>query len=453
MPSFRSLPSVDQVLRSLKHLDVAPQKLIANEVRSVLSERREALRSGGVVSEVPIEKTVEDRVRALLRPSLRAVINASGVILHTNLGRAPLAHFSPIPGYSNLEYDVAAGKRGKRDAHTAGLLEVLLGRPAIVVNNNAAAVYLVLSELAAGHEVVVSRGELIEIGDGFRIPEIMARSGACLREVGTTNRTRIEDYKQAINERTRLILRVHPSNFRVTGFTGRPDLKELVELGGAQGVPVYEDLGSGCLVDLRLHGIDEPVVADTLGAGANLVSFSCDKLLGGPQSGIIAGDLELVQRVRGNPMYRAFRVDKLIIEALEITLRNLLTENWRVIPTLRMIFAESGKLRERAERIVRRLEDLDAKVRESQSAIGGGSTPDQTLPTWVIELRVPNPTAFERRLRLGQVPVIARIERDKVILDMRTVADEEEEVLAAAVQIAGRSVTNQTATLVGQPRS
>jgi L-seryl-tRNA(Ser) seleniumtransferase len=452
MASPRTLPSVDQVLRNLKHLDFAPQKLIANEVRSVLSERREALRSASTVSEVPIEKAVEDRVGALFRPSLRAVINASGVILHTNLGRAPLAEFRPIRRYSNLEYDVEAGKRGKRDAHTAGLLELLLGRPAIVVNNNAAAVYLVLNELAAGHEVLVSRGELIEIGDGFRIPDIMARSGAFLREVGTTNRTRIEDYKQAITERTRLILRVHPSNFRVTGFTARPDLNELVQLGSAQGVPIYEDLGSGCLIDLRPHGIDEPVVADSLAAGVNLVSFSCDKLLGGPQSGIIAGDLELVQRVRRNPMYRAFRVDKLIVEALETTLRHLLTENWQAIPTLRMILANPKEVRERADRVMRKLEDLDARVRESTSAIGGGSTPDQTLPTWVVELSVPNPTAFERRLRLGQVPVIARIERDKVILDMRTIADEEEEALAAAVQIAGRPTTNQTATLPGPPR-
>lgn len=452
MPSLRSLPSVDQVLRNLKHLDLAPQKLIAHEVRAVLSERREALRSGGVVSEIPVEKAVEDRVRALLRPSLRAVINASGVILHTNLGRAPLAQFGPISRYSNLEYDLEAGKRGKRDAHTAGLLELLLGRPAIVINNNAAAVYLVLNEFAAGHEVLVSRGELIEIGDGFRIPEIMARSGAVLREVGTTNRTRIEDYKQAINERTRLILRVHPSNFRVTGFTARPELKELVELGGAEGIPVYEDLGSGCLVDLRAHGIDEPVVADSLGAGAHLVSFSCDKLLGGPQSGIITGDPELVQRVRRNPMYRAFRVDKLIVEALETTLRHLLMETWQAIPTLRMIFADPRQIRERAERVLRRLGDLDASVRESKSAIGGGSTPDQTLPTWVIELRVQDPNAFERRLRLGQAPVIARIERDNIILDMRTIADEEEEMLAAAVQIAAQAATPQTATLSDRPR-
>jgi L-seryl-tRNA(Ser) seleniumtransferase len=443
MESLRSLPSVDQVLRKLKHLDFVPQKLITNQVRAVLSEHREALRSGGVLSETPVEEVVEDRVRALLRPSLRPVINASGVILHTNLGRAPLAQFSPIPRYSNLEYDLEAGKRGKRDAHTAGLLELLLGHPAIVVNNNAAAVYLVLNEFAAGHEVIVSRGELIEIGDGFRIPEIMARSGAFLREVGTTNRTRIDDYKEAISDKTHLILRVHPSNFCVTGFTARAELNELAELGRACGVPVYEDLGSGCIVDLRTRGIDEPVVANSLAAGANLVSFSCDKLLGGPQSGIIAGDPELVQRVRRNPMYRALRVDKLIVEALATTLRHLIAENWQAIPTLRMIFAAPEEIQARAKRLLVRLQGLDAAVRESKSAIGGGSTPDQTLPTWVVELKVPNPTAFERRLRVGQVPVIARIERDRIILDMRTVADEEEELLVAAIQDATQAATPQ----------
>jgi L-seryl-tRNA(Ser) seleniumtransferase len=453
MESLRTLPSVDQVLRKLKHLDSVPQKLITSQVRAVLSERREALRSGSVLSETPVEKVVEDRVRALLRPSLRPVINASGVILHTNLGRAPLAKFSPISRYSNLEYDLEAGKRGKRDAHTSGLFELLLGCPAIVVNNNAAAVYLVLNEFAAGHEVIVSRGELIEIGDGFRIPDIMERSGAYLREVGTTNRTRIEDYKQAIKEETRLILRVHPSNFRVTGFTARPELSELAELGRAHGIPVYEDLGSGCLVNLRPHGIDEPLVADSLATGVSLLSFSCDKLLGGPQSGIIAGDPELVQRVRRNPMYRTFRVDKLIVEALETTLRHLINENWQAIPTLRMIFAAPEEIQARAERVLERLQGLDAAVRESKSAIGGGSTPDQTLPTWVIELTVPNPTAFERRLRLGQVPVIARIERDRIILDMRTVADQEEELLIAAIQDATQAAKCQAAIQSDRPQS
>ena len=451
MSSVRELPSVDEVLRQLKHLGHLPRAFVTNEVRAELGQRRRALIGGGEMSETPVAEAVERRISLLLAPSLRAVINASGVILHTNLGRAPLAHFEPIARYSNLEYDLETGHRGKRDAHTAGLLERLLGRSAIIVNNNAAAVYLVLHELAAGHEVIVSRGELIEIGDGFRIPEIMARSGAVLREVGTTNRTRIEDYAEAINDRTRLILRVHPSNFRLTGFTARPALKELTELGRVHKLPVYEDLGSGCLVDLRPLGIDEPLVPDSLAAGADLVSFSCDKLLGGPQSGIIAGDAKLVQRVRRNPMYRTFRIDKLIVETLGTTLRHLLTEQWNCLPTLRMIFVPVEEIRRRAERVAARLHTLDAHVRESESAIGGGSTPDQVLPTWTVQLSVENPTAFERSLRHAAVPVIARIEQDRIIFDMRTVADEEEESLISAVEFA--AATCQSAIQSDRQRS
>jgi L-seryl-tRNA(Ser) seleniumtransferase len=437
--SLRDLPSVDQVLRNLTHLQSLPSDLLAGEIRMVIAERRRALLAGEQVDGGSVEQAVEDRIRGVLQKSLRPVINASGVILHTNLGRAPLARFEAIPRYSNLEYDLETGKRGKRDVHTHGLLERLTGKPAIVVNNNAAAVYLVLNELAAGHEVIVSRGELIEIGDGFRIPEIMARSGAILREVGTTNRTRIEDYRQALSDRARMILRVHPSNFRVSGFTGRPSLDELANLGRECGVPVYEDLGSGCLVDLRGHGIDEPVVSDSFKAGVNLVSFSCDKLLGGPQSGIIAGDPELVQRVRRNPMYRAFRVDKLIIESLQTTLQLLLTKDWNAIPTLRMIFTDVEEIHERARRVVQKLSISDVQIRPSESAIGGGSTPDQTLPTWVIELSVPSTTRFERALRRQRVPVIARIEQDKILLDMRTVADEEVQSLVSAVEAAARA--------------
>ncbi|MBV9611429.1 MAG: L-seryl-tRNA(Sec) selenium transferase, partial [Acidobacteriaceae bacterium] len=327
-------------------------------------------------------------------------------------------------------------KRGKRDDHTAALLRHLLGKPAIVVNNNAAAVFLVLHELAAGQEVLVSRGELIEIGDGFRIPDIMARSGAVLLEVGTTNRTRIADYRAAITERTSLILRVHPSNFRLSGFTARPELNELVDLGRERGIPVYEDLGSGCITDLRVQGLDEPVVAESLKAGANVVSFSCDKLLGGPQSGIVAGDAELVERIRRNPLYRTMRVDKLIIEALASTLRHLLRENWQAIPTLEMIFAPLNTIQARAERVASAFADLNAVIRTSVSAIGGGSTPDQTLPTWIVELATAKPNAFEAKLRHASVPVISKIEHEKIVLDMRTVADEEESLLIAAVRSA-----------------
>ncbi len=430
-----SLPSVDEVIRKLDHLRV-PRQVLAEEIRTVLEERRQALLHGNPVSDHPVAPEVEQRIEQLLRPSLRSVINATGIILHTNLGRAPLANFHPIPRYSNLEYDLESGKRGKRDVHTSGLLRRLLGAPAIVVNNNAAAVYLVLNELAAGHEVLVSRGELIEIGDGFRIPEIMVRSGAVLREVGTTNRTRLEDYADAVSERTRLILRVHPSNFRISGFTARPELKDLCALGRSRGVPVYEDLGSGCLVDLRSHGIHEPLVKDSLEAGTSVVSFSCDKLLGGPQSGIIAGDESLISRVRRNPMYRAFRVDKLVIETLETTLRHILVEQRNAIPTLEMICAGVDTLRARAERVAARIQGLETEIAASESPIGGGSTPDQFLPTWVIRLTVDNATDFARALRGASVPVIARIERDKIVLDMRTVATEEEDALVNAVAAA-----------------
>ncbi len=397
-----------------------------------------------------IEHEVERRLAALLSPSPRPVINATGVILHTNLGRAPLAHFQPIGGYSNLEYDLATGKRGQRDQHWTSLLNHLLDRPSIVVNNNAAAVFLALNELAAGFEVIISRGELIEIGDGFRIPEIMQRSGVVLREVGSTNRTRIEDYRNAIMDRTRLILRVHPSNFHMTGFTGRPSLKELATLGRESGIPVYDDLGSGCLVDLHGLGVEEPLVRHSFEAGVNLVSFSCDKLLGGPQSGILAGDPELIQRIRRNPLYRAFRVDKLVLESLAATLRNLLLENWEALPTLRMISCSATELERRARQLAARLAPLDVRIREGESAIGGGSTPSQTLKTWLVQISVPSADNFAQRLRQAPIPVIARIEDDLLTFDLRTVAPEEEESLLAAIQTTAVSSARSS---LGKPAS
>jgi L-seryl-tRNA(Ser) seleniumtransferase len=437
MSSFRELPSVDQVLRNLKDFDGLPREQIVDQIRAVLDERRRALANGRLIDDSSVESVVELRLRALTASSLRRVINATGIVLHTNLGRAPLASFSPIFGYSNLEYDLASGQRGKRDAHVAPLLKALLGQPGIVVNNNAAAVYLVLNELAAGSEVLVSRGELIEIGDGFRIPEIMTRSGAILREIGTTNRTRLEDYQSAITERTRLILRVHPSNFRISGFAARPELADLCDLARERGIPLYEDLGSGCIADLRTEGIDEPRPADSLRAGVDLISFSGDKLLGGPQAGIIVGDEALVQRMRRNPMYRAFRVDKLILQSLETTLRHVIRSDWQAVPALRMIFTPADQVRHRAERIAHRLPGWKIELRASECGIGGGSTPDQTLPSWSIELTVASASTFDARLRSGEPPVICRIQRDKVVLDMRTVLDEEETALVDALLIAG----------------
>jgi L-seryl-tRNA(Ser) seleniumtransferase len=334
-----------------------------------------------------------------------------------------------------LEYELASGRRGKRDSHIAPLLERLLGTPAIAVNNNAAALYLGLHELAAGGEVIVSRGELIEIGDGFRIPDIMARSGAMVREVGTTNRTRIEDYREALNERTRLLLRVHPSNFRMEGFTARPELRELAALGREHGIPVYEDLGSGCMVDLRPYGIDEPLVADSLDAGADLVSFSGDKLLGGPQAGILAGKPELVTRLRRNPMFRALRLDKMVYQALEAALRSLLFERWDQLPALAMIRQSAQEIRARAERFLKRAE-IAASLRDGFSVIGGGATPEQSIATCLIAVRTPDVVDTERRLRTGDPPVVARIEDDQILIDLRTVLPAEEEELAAAVRAA-----------------
>lgn len=441
MKNPRDLPSVDALLRELGSLEGFPHDVVVSEIRSVLGEIRETGAEFG-----PIEQLVRDRLRALGEPSLRRVINATGVVLHTNLGRAPLAAFEPIDGYSNLEYDLPSGKRGRRDSHTARLLERLLGWPAIVVNNNAAAVYLILKELAFGHEVIVSRGELIEIGDGFRIPEIMASSGAVIREVGTTNRTHLADYRDAINDRTRLILRVHPSNFRISGFTARPNLRDLTALGNERGIPVFEDLGSGCLA----NGIEEPLVTDSLAAGVNIVSFSCDKLMGGPQAGVIAGDAQLVARVRRNPVYRALRVDKLIIQALETTLGHILRKDWQAIPALRMIFAGLDEIRGRAERVASKLEDMQPSVRPDESVAGGGALPDQTVPTWVVEFEVASSTEFEKRLRTGACPVISRMEKGKIVLDMRTVADREVDVLVAAVKDATRPVRRQHSQL-GRP--
>jgi L-seryl-tRNA(Ser) seleniumtransferase len=395
-----------------------------------------------------IEARVEAAVVAAVEPSLRRVINATGVVLHTNLGRAPLADgaASAIAAtstrYTNLEYDVAAGKRGRRDVHTnAALAELAGAESAIVVNNNAAAIFLVLHALAKGGEVIVSRGELIEIGDGFRIPDIMSESGALLREVGTTNRTHVRDYEKAVNEKTRLILRVHPSNFRISGFTGRPTLEELVAVGKRARVPVYEDLGSGCLADLSGTGVEEPVVRSSCAAGVTVATYSSDKLLGGPQAGIIAGKRDVVEAIRRDPMFRVLRVDKLTIAALEATGRAYLRGAIDEIPALRMIRAGAEAMRVRSEIFCTKAVDaLPDGVRLSVvpgfSVVGGGSTPDQRIESYVIALEggATSVNAMEVRLRAARVPVIARIEGKKLILDLRTVrVDEEGELIDALV--------------------
>jgi len=449
-------------IASLVH--TAGRGVVTEAARAVLANFREQLKKDGYEpAQVPltageIESRIVAEVESLLAPSLRRTINATGVILHTNLGRAPLssaaiAHIAATAGgYSNLEYDLPNGHRGKRDVHTARLLAEIAGaESAIVVNNNAAAVFLVLNTLAKGDEVIVSRGELIEIGDGFRIPDIMAESGAILREVGTTNRTRIRDYERALNERTRLLLRVHPSNFRIAGFTEKPSLEELVALGRRSQVPVFEDLGSGCLADLSASGVAEPLGRESCRAGVSLVSFSGDKLLGGPQAGVIAGEKSLVERVRRNPLFRALRVDKLTIAALEATLQSYRRGALDEIPSLRMIRLSADDMAARAEAFAENLRrdlsrDAAVDLREGFSVIGGGSTPDQQLPTYLVSVasRRHSAAAFEERLRLPSPaanlpPVIARIEEDRVMFDLRTVFLEEESVLAAAIIAAARA--------------
>lgn len=455
-PAFQDLPSVDELLGRSRMISLSSKfgrPIVLSSARAVLARVRAQIKSHGHGPKVgsDLEAEISADVETRLALSLRRVINATGVVLHTNLGRAPLAReaadliASTATRYSNLEYDVAQGQRGRRDAHTRDALAELAGaEAAIVVNNNAAAVFLVLHALAKGEEVIVSRGELIEIGDGFRIPDIMTESGAVIREVGTTNRTHIRDYESAIGEHTRLLLRVHPSNFHITGFTGRPSLEELVATGERFHVPVYEDLGSGCLADLSEQGIREPSVGASCAAGVSVVTFSCDKLLGGPQAGVIAGKKEIIERIRRNPVFRALRVDKLTIAALEVTVKAYLRGALDEIPALRMIRMTAEKIRERAERFVAVLAPrlpghANPEVVAGDSVIGGGSTPDQQLPSYLVAIgsAVRSATNFEERLRenSGGIPVVARIENDRVVFDLRTVQpDEESELMTAIVQ-------------------
>ena len=455
---MRGIPSVDELLgrpRLLALAEKAGRSLVTQSARTVLADLRARLKKpSGDAGEASadsdqLEMRVAAQVEAQLAPSLVRVINATGVILHTNLGRSPLsaaaaARSSEIATrYSNLEYEIESGKRGQRDVHTGRMLARLAGaEAAIVVNNNAAAVFLVLNTLSKGADTIVSRGELIEIGDGFRIPDIMAESGAIVREVGTTNRTRIRDYERAITKGTRLLLRVHPSNFKMTGFTARPSLEELIALGRRSKIPVFEDLGSGCLADLAASGVSEPVVAASCAAGVSVVSFSGDKLLGGPQAGIIAGKKEIIERIRRNPLFRALRVDKLTIAALEVTLRAYLRGAFDEIPALRMIRLHADAIGERARKFIAQLQpsvvgDVTFRIAAGFSVIGGGSTPDQQLPTNLISITCSRHSAaeLEKRLRRpgNSTPVIARIENKQLILDLRTVFADEESQLAAAL--------------------
>lgn len=460
---LRRVPSVDEVLlrpRLAAFAGKVDRNFLVGIVREVLADVRRELTSTEsadehLVEPAMLEEKIAEAVARHFAPSLRPVINASGVILHTNLGRAPL---SPLvveefrrsaTYYSNLEYDLAAGARGKRDSHTSQLLGRLTGaEAAIIVNNCAAGLLVTLAALARGGEVIVSRGELIEIGDGFRIPEIMEQSGAILREVGTTNRTRIADYENAIGENTRVLLRVHPSNFQVTGFTDKPAVGELIRLGQHAKLPVVEDLGSGSMVDLAKHGISEPTVQESVAAGFSLVLFSGDKLLGGPQAGIIAGQKDLVAKVRRHPLFRALRVDKLTIAALEVTLRAHLQAAWDDLPVQRMIRLSLQEITSRIEQFAQTLRaSLDGNVGqieivEGSSLLGGGSTPAQSLPTMLLRIDSARYSAARLEARLRErpagIPVIARIQDDHVLIDLRTVFPEQDASLAQSLAAALR---------------
>ncbi|HLW75674.1 MAG TPA: L-seryl-tRNA(Sec) selenium transferase [Bryobacteraceae bacterium] len=441
---LRELPSVDEIAEQLRDVK-APRALIVNEARRVVAAMRAEALAGREIDAASAVDRTRQAIHELAAPSLKRAINATGVILHTNLGRAPSVAIRPIPGYSNLEYDLATGKRGKRDAHVARLIERLTGKPGIAVNNNAAAVLLTLNELARGGEAIVSRGELIEIGDGFRIPDIMAASRAKLIEVGTTNKTNLDDYRNAIGPKTRVLMRVHPSNFAIAGFTAKPRLEELAALARERGLPLYEDLGSGCVADLSKFGIEEPRVSESIEAGVNLVSFSGDKLLGGPQAGLIAGDAELVTRLRRNPLFRALRIDKLITQALETSLRHLVFEQWSQIPAMRMIRMSAEEIRARAERIRERIPELE--LLEGRSVAGGGSTPEQTLATWLLAIPKGDGRSaakIEKKLRANDPAVIARIENDQVVMDLRTVFAEEEDALVLAIERAIKPVLGKS---------
>jgi L-seryl-tRNA(Ser) seleniumtransferase len=449
---LRQIPAVDELLNraALRAAETrVGRRLLVDATRRVLQSLRSRIAEGSLanVSIEMLEQEIATEAEAATGFSLRPVINATGVILHTNLGRAPLGpaaleHLAAVAArYSNLEYDLGRGERGKRDIHTDRLFAQLLGAErALVVNNNAAAVFLALNALAEGFEVIVSRGELIEIGGSFRIPDVCAKSGAVLREVGTTNRTRIGDYAAAINERTRVLMRVHPSNFRVVGFTERPAREELVELAHRNGLLALEDLGSGCLVDLSAYGLqDEPPAGVCLKAGVDVVTFSGDKLLGGPQAGILIGKREPLEKIRKNPLFRALRVDKLTIAALEATVTLYLRGKTHAIPALRMIQLSKEAIVPRAERLAAAIAarpGFSARLQDGDSVVGGGSTPGQSLPTLLVAVTHAQhgATQLEALLRRNSPPVIARVEHDALLLDLRTVFEDQDDELARAFE-------------------
>lgn len=457
---YRRLPSVDELLQLAEVQSLVAregQPAVTDAVRAVLAQLRAEIGSSRLSSPemlltaiTGLPQAIDHQLSKALEFSLRPVINATGVVLHTNLGRAPLAESAlqrvmEVAGrYSNLEFDVTAGERGKRDVHVERLFSRLLnqdgvsGIRTVVVNNCAAAVMLALNSLAEGGEVIVSRGELVEIGGSFRVPDVMSKSGAVLREVGTTNRTRIEDYEQAINDKTRLLLRVHRSNFAIIGFTEQPSLEELCALGRKRNIPVMEDLGGGALVPLRSFGINESGVAESLRAGVDVVTYSGDKMLGGSQAGMLSGRDELIGKVRSNPMFRALRVDKLTYAVLEATLMEYVRQNHDAIPFLRMMRLSASEIKARAEALEQKLagaKHLRLEVVEGESLVGGGSAPTSKLPTFLLAVTADKLSADElaARLRGYETPIVTRVDEGRVLLDLRTVFEDEEAQIAKAL--------------------
>jgi L-seryl-tRNA(Ser) seleniumtransferase len=462
---YRKLPSVDELIHSPELSSVVSHEgeaAVTESVRAVLARLRDEITGGRLDSSGTdialsgIVAAIERELRQSLSYSLRTVINATGVILHTNLGRAPLPasalqHVAEIAGnYSNLEFEIDKGTRGRRDIHVDRLFRKLLSEElagdrlshdfsTIVVNNNAAAVLLSLNTLAEGGEAIVSRGELVEIGGSFRIPEVMTKSNAILREVGTTNRTRLTDYEQAITEKTRLLLRVHRSNFQITGFTEQPRVAELVALAHKRNIPLMEDLGSGAIFDLRSVGVnDEPGVLQSLRSGVDVVTYSGDKLLGGPQAGILSGRSDLIARMRANSLFRALRSDKLTYAALEATLLAYVKRDHDAIPVLRMMRLSKKEIGKRAKAIAQKIHrpELSVSIMDGESVIGGGAAPAATLPTTLLAVASKTLSADElaSRLRGSNPPIIARVEDGQVLLDLRTVFPEQDEVVAMALQ-------------------
>ena len=445
---LRGLPKVDTLCQTPGLTSLRQEygdKAVVEAVRQVLAQLRQGILEASVL-ELPSCDGLHGQIRDLVirndLPSLRAVINGTGIILHTNLGRACLsekavqAAADAARQYSNLEYDIAGGQRGTRYAHIEDLLCRLTGaESALVVNNNAAAVLLLLSALTQGGQVVVSRGELVEIGGSFRVPDIMEACGAQLKEVGSTNKTHLRDYERAINENTKALMKVHTSNYRIVGFTETPSLSALVELGHQHGLPVIEDLGSGCLINLMQFGIhDEPTVQDSLKAGVDLVSFSGDKLLGGPQAGIILGKKKYIDILKKHPLTRAMRVDKMTLAALESTLRSYEQGYPEEIPVVEMLSASSEALQQKATTLAFLLKEsgVNASIVPVESRVGGGSLPNHSLPSFAVAL-TGDVNSLEEKLRLGLHPIIGRIHDDAYLLDVRTLREADFPVIVASI--------------------